>query len=230
MDAWEKQNSRLRFLIDLAYWTAILAIGYLGLKFLSVILPLLLSFAFAALVRPVSRFLSRETRYVKNEKGERVLVRRKVRMNRTVAGVLSVLVLFTPGHYPFQPIQLTLISSLTIGIPGFFLAMEPSRERVTGSFLRTILRRALPGGTAVAVCAVLAACLEAFGWPHTVCSTVATLTAGFLCYVVLFRNCLPLNGKRIALLAGIAAAAVITVLTLPGLFFLERMSGNAWIA
>ena len=144
--------------------------------------------------------------------------------------LLSVLVLFTPGHYPFQPIQLTLISSLTIGIPGFFLAMEPSRERVTGSFLRTILRRALPGGTAVAVCAVMAASLEAFGWPHTVCSTVATLTAGFLCYLVLLRNSLPLNGKRIALLAGIAAAAVIAVLTLPKLFYLERMSGNAWIA
>ena len=94
MDAWEKQKSRLRFLIDLAYWTAILAIGYLGLKFLSVILPLLLAFAFAALVRPVSRFLSRETRLVRNERGEHVLVRRKFHLNRTLAGVLSVAALF----------------------------------------------------------------------------------------------------------------------------------------
>lgn len=144
--------------------------------------------------------------------------------------LLSVLVLFTPGNYPFQPIQLTLISSLTIGLPGFFLAMEPSRERITGGFLQTILKRALPGGAAAAVCAVLAASLEAFGWNHTVCSTVATMTVGMICYLVLVRNCLPLNGKRAALLAGIAAAAGAAVGTMPGLFFLERMNGTAWSA
>ena len=69
--------------------------------------------------------------------------------------LLSVFTLFMPGLYPFVPIQLTLISSLTVGIPGFFLALEPSTERVRGSFLKTVLYRALPGGLAVALCAAL---------------------------------------------------------------------------
>ena len=94
MGVSDNQRSRLRFLIDLAYWAAILAIVYVSLKFLNVVLPLLLAFVFAAMVRPVSRFLSRETRFVRSERGERVLVRRKFHLNRTLAGVLSVAVLF----------------------------------------------------------------------------------------------------------------------------------------
>ena len=94
MVSTDRQQGRIRFLIDLAYWAAILTIAYISLKFLNVILPLLLAFVFAAMVRPVSRFLSRETRFIRNERGERVLVRRRFHLNQTLAGVLSVVVLF----------------------------------------------------------------------------------------------------------------------------------------
>ena len=95
MDLPEVQKNRLNFLIDLAYWAAILAIVYFLLKyFLKAVTPLVIALIFAALVRPLARFLSRETRYVRNEKGERILVRRRFRMNRTVAGILSVVVLY----------------------------------------------------------------------------------------------------------------------------------------
>lgn len=144
--------------------------------------------------------------------------------------LLSVLVLLTPGNYPFQPIQLTLISSLTVGIPGFFLAMEPSGERISGNFLQTILTRALPGGVAVAVCAALASSLTAWGWDAGMCSTIATLTAGFIGYAVLARICMPLNTKRGILLGGIAAAFVTVSLLLHSVFYLERMTGEVWIA
>ena len=43
--------------------------------------------------------------------------------------LLSLLTLIRPGTYPFQPIQMSLVSSCTVGIPGFFLALEKSRER-----------------------------------------------------------------------------------------------------
>jgi len=59
---------------------------------------------------------------------------------------LSLITLFTNWPYPLIPIHLTVIASLTIGIPSFFLAMEPNYERVTGHFLRGVLRRAFPGG------------------------------------------------------------------------------------
>ena len=52
--------------------------------------------------------------------------------------LLSVITVFTPFNYPFTPIQLTLISMFCVGIPTFFLALEPSRDRITGNFLSTV--------------------------------------------------------------------------------------------
>ncbi len=108
----------------------------------------------------------------------------------------------TSGGYLFVPIQLTLISSLTVGIPGFFLALEPSEERVKGSFLKTVLYRALPGGIAVTLCGVLSTLIA----PPDMQSTLATMAAGVVGFVVLLRTCLPLNRNRIILLAAVAAA------------------------
>lgn len=88
-------DPRVVFLIDVAYWAVIIAIIFLVFKyFIPLLMPFFLALVFAALVRPLAHFLSRETKYVRNEKGEKVLVRRKVRMNRTVAGIVSVVLLF----------------------------------------------------------------------------------------------------------------------------------------
>ena len=141
--------------------------------------------------------------------------------------LLSILMLLLPAAYPFQPIQLTLISSLMIGFPGFVLALEPSGERIRGSFLRTVLIRALPGGIAAACCAAVAMAMTWTGWPRDLCSSLATLSAGTVCYIVLFRSCLPLNRIRIALLALVAAAFALSFLLLGHIFLLVPLSGPA---
>ena len=56
-----------------------------------------------------------------------------------------VMVVFT-APYPFQPLHLTLISAVTIGIPSFVLALEPNHEQVRGRFLTNVLCSAAPGG------------------------------------------------------------------------------------
>ncbi len=48
--------------------------------------------------------------------------------------------------YPLQPLQLSLLSMVTIGIPSFILALEPNHEMVHGKFIQNVLRAALPGG------------------------------------------------------------------------------------
>ena len=141
--------------------------------------------------------------------------------------LLSILMLILTSAYPFQPIQLTLISSLMIGFPGFVLALEPSGERIRGSFLRTVLIRALPGGIAAACCAAVAMAMTWTGWPRDLCSSLATLSAGTVCYIVLFRSCLPLNRIRIALLALVAAAFALSFLLLGHIFLLVPLSGPA---
>ena len=41
--------------------------------------------------------------------------------------------------YPFVPIQLTLISALTIGIPSFFFALESNNNKIKNIFSKNIL-------------------------------------------------------------------------------------------
>ena len=141
---------------------------------------------------------------------------------------LSILMLILPAAYPFQPIHLTLISSLTVGIPGFFLALEPCRERIRGDFLRTVLFRALPGGVSITLCAALAMNLTHLGWEPALCSTVATLVAWVVSFTVLLRTCLPLSRNRAVLLAGVAAAFVFVVLAFGRHFELVPLPGKAW--
>ena len=145
--------------------------------------------------------------------------------------LLSVLMLFLPLAYPFQPVQLTLISSLTVGIPSFFLALEPNQERVRGSFLETVLRRALPGAVAVAVCSALAmASGQVFGLTMDVDNTIACLVTALVGLLVLLRVCVPLNPARGALLAVMTAGLVCGVTLAGKVFFLVPLQGTAvWI-
>ena len=59
------------------------------------------------------------------------------------AGILAIIFLFVNMPYPFMPIQLTLISTVTIGITSFVLALEPNKEIIKGKFLRNVISRAL---------------------------------------------------------------------------------------
>ena len=110
---------------------------------------------------------------------------------------LSVISLFTDWPYPLQPMHLTVISALTIGIPSFFLAMEPNYERIRSHFLRGVLRRAFPGGLtnvfAVLVCQMF---MDVFRLPA---ESSATVCAGILAVVgmmVLFQVCKPFGRFR----------------------------------
>lgn len=60
--------------------------------------------------------------------------------------LLSIVALALPLAYPFQPLQLSLVTFATIGAPAFFLALEPNHELVHGRFMRNVLRKALPAG------------------------------------------------------------------------------------
>lgn len=144
---------------------------------------------------------------------------------------LALLVLFLPVSYPFQPIQLTLVSTLTIGLPSFFLALEPNNRRVKGRFLQQVCLRAVPGAAAVTLCAAAAMlCHHVFGWSDADCSTLATLSAGVVGLLMLLTVCWPLTKLRAALLAAVAAAFVGAVLLLGRIFCLTTLTGTALTA
>ena len=65
------------------------------------------------------------------------------------SGLLAIMFLFMGEAYPFVPIQMSLISTITIGLPSFLLALEPNKERIKGKFLKNVIMRAMPLGLAV---------------------------------------------------------------------------------
>lgn len=72
-------------------------------------------------------------------------------LTKTVYSVLlAVLVVCTQVEYPFLPRHLTLISTLTIGVPAFFLALAPNKERARPNFVRRVMRYSIPSGVVAA--------------------------------------------------------------------------------
>ena len=132
---------------------------------------------------------------------------------------LAVVTLFTKWPYPFQPLHLTLISSLTIGIPSFFLAMEPNYERVTGKFLPTVLRRALPGGMTNLVMVLLTQLvMTQLGCDTAHISTACAAVIGAGGLAVLFETCKPYNPLRRILWGAMAGAMVLGFTAFAGFF------------
>ena len=120
---------------------------------------------------------------------------------------LALICLFTGWAYPFKPFHLSIISALTIGVPGFFLAMEPNYERVRGKFLPTVLRQALPGGITNILVVVLAHCMMLqFGLPLTDSATVCTAVLAVVGMMVLLRVSVPFDKFRKLLWGAMAAA------------------------
>jgi cation-transporting ATPase E len=135
--------------------------------------------------------------------------------------LLSLAMLALPFAYPFAPIQLTLISTLTVGFPSFVLALQPNRERVRGSFLRNVIARALPGGLCVSLLSVGIMLLSRpLQYNEDVCATLCTLAGAISGFVTLYLTCRPLDGIRTGLLAVVAAGLTGAVLLFPQVFYL----------
>ncbi len=118
------------------------------------------------------------------------------------ATLLAVCFLFLNVGYPFQPIQLTLISALTIGAPSFLLALEPNFQSVRGRFRDNVFARAIPGGVAMATDVLW--CVALGRWlPMSALelSTLCVLLVGFAVLVNLWCVAWPLNLRRGCLVA-----------------------------
>ncbi|MGH3271190.1 MAG: HAD-IC family P-type ATPase, partial [Trebonia sp.] len=112
--------------------------------------------------------------------------------------------------YPFLPRHLTIIDTLAIGIPAFFLAFAPSRRRYLPGFVGRVLRFAGPAGLIVAAATFSAYALaRARGLPLTEQRTAATLVALILSLCVLALLAMPLTWRRIALLVAALAGFVL---------------------
>lgn len=150
---------------------------------------------------------------------------------KTVYSVLlALLVVCWRVEYPFLPRHLTLLSTLTIGVPAFFLALAPNTERARPHFVRRVMRYAVPGGL-VAGAATFATYLVARHYytgagSLTAETSAATLTLFLVSLWILAIIARPYTWWRVALVAAMAAAFLL-VLAIPALrdFFALRLVG-----
>ncbi|MGN9910608.1 HAD-IC family P-type ATPase [Phytohabitans sp. LJ34] len=153
-------------------------------------------------------------------------------LTKTVYSVLlAVIVVLSQVPYPFLPRHLTLIGSLTIGIPAFFLALAPNTERARGGFVGRVLRFAVPAG-ALAAAATITSYLTARGVYDgnlEAETSAATLTLFLVALWALAIIARPYTWWRILLVAamGGAFAVVLVVPFLQDFFQLELVGSRA---
>ncbi len=124
----------------------------------------------------------------------------------TYSVVLSLVTGVFALRYPLRPIHLSILSWFTIGVPAFFLALEPNAERVRAGFLRRVLGRSVPAGLVIAVLTMSVFALAQLdsAIEDDEARTLAVLVAGSVALMNLLRVARPLNRLRLVLVASMA--------------------------
>ncbi|MYW80382.1 HAD-IC family P-type ATPase [Streptomyces sp. SID8369] len=159
-------------------------------------------------------------------------------LTKTVYSVLlAILVVCTQVEYPFLPRHLTLLSTLTIGVPAFFLALAPNKERAQPNFVRRVMRYAIPSGAIAAASTFVAYLLARHHYSGAGAleaeTSAATLTLFLVSMYVLAIIARPYTWWRVALVAAMGLGFLI-VLVVPWLqdFFALKLVGTVmpWAA
>ncbi|MGW1125558.1 HAD-IC family P-type ATPase [Streptomyces sp. NPDC002526] len=153
-------------------------------------------------------------------------------LTKTVYSVLlAVLVVCFQVEYPFLPRHLTLLSTLTIGVPAFFLALAPNKERAHPHFVRRVMRYAIPSGVICAAATFVMYLIARHHYSGTGAldaeTSAATLTLFLVSMWVLAIIARPYTWWRICLVAAMGLAFLI-VLAVPWLqdFFALKLVGT----
>lgn len=122
-----------------------------------------------------------------------------------VFAVISVLFAF---EFAFIPIQFTIISAITIGVPSFFLTFESNKEKVSNNFMRDILTNAAIGGSVLVASVLLTnIVIDNQAQMKFICFVLALING--LCMVA--KVSLPLNKYKVVLLGVLSFAAIVGV-------------------
>jgi cation-transporting ATPase E len=141
------------------------------------------------------------------------------------AVIIAVAIVITGWRYPFLPRHLTIVSTFTIGIPGFFLALAPNTRRYIPGFILRVLRFTIPAGTVAAAAALLAYWLARYGNDLSVreSRTTATLVLIVVGLWVLVLQARPFNWWKTLLVASmiVSVAVILLVPALRDFYALE---------
>ncbi|MDO4503507.1 MAG: cation-translocating P-type ATPase [Coriobacteriia bacterium] len=144
---------------------------------------------------------------------------------------LAVLFILLPWNYPFQPIQMSLISAFTIGIPSFVLALEPNHDRIKGRFLENIIVYAIPGAIMI-VASIMAVNILGhgpLGWSNEAMSTMSVFIMAWMGLMLIIRLSIPFTPIRIALVAFVICGLLVGFTAFGWLFVITPLEPLMWV-
>ncbi len=132
----------------------------------------------------------------------------------------AILFIILPWQYPFEPIQMTLVSAFTIGLPSFVLALEQNHDLVRGHFLANCIVRSIPGAICglVSIIVMCAIGYLALGLEYKQVSTLCVFTLSFIGMLLIIRLSIPFNVLRGALLVVVVGGTILCATLFHNLF------------
>lgn len=146
------------------------------------------------------------------------------------ATLLALIFVFLNTNYPFIPIQLSLTSMVTIGIPSFVLALEPNNEKIKGKILTNVLQKSVPTALTIVFGIMLIYCMQdTLMLSASQVSTLCVLVTGATGFMLLFYISLPFNKLRTALFAFVVILFVSLVIGFRNFFSLVLLTPHIFI-
>ena len=149
-------------------------------------------------------------------------------LSKTGYAILFTLIyLILKVSYPFEPVQISLISSLTIGIPSFVLALEDNKDRVKGDFLKNVLYKSIPVSVTSVVSVLLVEILGLFlNLSQMEKSTIDVFLIEFIGFMLIFKLSIPFNKMRKSLFYFCIICFIICVVFLRDFYSLALLKGE----
>lgn len=139
--------------------------------------------------------------------------------------IVSVMVLLLGESYPFSPAQFMVLEYFVIGLPSFFLALQPNHNIIKGKFISNLLKNALPAGLTLVLNAIAMYIYNYFfGISPEVLATMASIAITCTGLIILFNLCRPFNLMRGILIFVMSTLALLIMLLLPGVLNYTTLS------
>ncbi|RFA20867.1 HAD-IC family P-type ATPase [Subtercola boreus] len=152
-------------------------------------------------------------------------------LSKTVYGIVLALVTAAAAwEFPFLPRQLTLVSTLAIGIPSFFLALAPNRRRYRPGVLPRVLKFSVPTGLIGASTCLLAYAPLRVSLPQSEARSLTTIALFMVSLWIVSVLARPLSRARVVLVASVSAAFVLSfVVPFTQNFFMLGFTMTPWL-
>ena len=140
--------------------------------------------------------------------------------------LLTIFTLISVNLYPLYPTQLSFLGIFTIGIPAFFLALQPNKSLIKGDFLLNVVLKALPTGITDFIVVTIVTIYGNFtGLAHEQTATAATLVLLTVGMAALVRVCMPFDMIRVMVCIAMAGGIVFSMIFLRPLFAMVVLKG-----